>query len=856
MNCHKAYYLFGACLVLLLAALPMAPAGAAQAPAQESVTITLQAPAYQLVTTQDGYTQIDIEAEGYSLGGLPGQALLPHRLVDVALPPDVDWDSLSLALVDVRAAPLPGAVTLRLAVPDQSASGPDAYAGPAGEPPVARIAATGQMRKWRLARVDLAPFRYDPATGALSVVEQATVELRFARTGQALDAALMADTAMDALAAERLINYDQALAWYPTVRRAPQAVHNYIIMTTNAIESNSTKLASFIAAKTAKGYSVLVVTEDDYGGLTGPAPNGREEKVRQWLINNYSTQLILYVLLIGEPTPGGSSATSMPMKMCWPRRGAGSDEESPTDYFYADLTGDWDVDNDTFYGEYTDDFGPAGGVDFNPEVFVGRIPFYGSYTDLDAILQKTIDYGNAVDIAWRDNILLPMSFSAAGYDGAPLAEQMWDDYLSAAGYSRWRQYQQGNGACSVNSSYASEEELRGGTVVRDRWAVNHYGIVCWWGHGSAASASVGYDGCWDGTLFDNTQTASLNDNYPSFTYQCSCTNGYPENSGNLQYSILKRGGIATVSASRVSWFNTGVGYGDFDGSTTNSGIGYEYVQNIAANIPAGESLYWAKSSMTPTSNTRLMNFYDFNLYGDPSIGITAHGTPHDSRIFLPLVVKAYVYTPSTCPIDSSFNGSADGWYSHSGTWYYDSNYLYTYGLEGYWSSASYAADFSNFDYQARMMRYGSESNANSLVFRGTPDPLTAAYNWYREYKLSYSRDGYYSIWKRIDGGAGIPLVSWTYTSAINQGDAWNTLRVVANGTSLTFYINGSLVWSGADSSLSSGRAGVNMYADLSTGEELLVDWALLCNLPKGAAAPAEPVAPAGPTVPGDENQHY
>lgn len=249
----------------------------------------------------------------------------------------------------------------------------------------------------------------------------------------------------------------------------------------------------------------------------------------------------------------------------------------------------------------------------------------------------------------------------------------------------------------------------------------------------------------------------------------------------------------------------------------------------------------------------------YNAAGDSAYSNEAHattfGTPTWYYRYLPLVFKAYA-GGGGCPIDSSFNGSADGWVSHSGTWYYDSNYLYTYGLNGYWSSASYAADFSNFDYQAAMLRYGSETNANSLVFRGTPDPLTSAYAWYHEYKLSYSRDGYYSIWKRTYGGSGIALVSWTYTSAINQGDAWNILRVVANGTSLSFYINGSLVWSGSDSSLSSGRAGVNMYAESSSGQELLVDWALLCTLPKGAAAPSGPVAPTGPTVPGDENRHY
>ncbi len=48
-----------------------------------------------------------------------------------------------------------------------------------------------------------------------------------------------------------------------------------------------------------------------------------------------------------------------------------------------------------------------------------------------------------------------------------------------------------------------------------------------------------------------------------------------------------------------SWFNTGVGYGAFDDSTTNSGIGYEYAQRLAAGQSAAEALYNAKSSMSP-----------------------------------------------------------------------------------------------------------------------------------------------------------------------------------------------------------------------------------------------------------------
>jgi hypothetical protein len=101
---------------------------------------------------------------------------------------------------------------------------------------------------------------------------------------------------------------------------------------------------------------------------------------------------------------------------------------------------------------------------------------------------------------------------------------------------------------------------------------------------------------------------------------------------------LKNGGIATVGATRVSWFNTGVGYDDFDGSTTNSGIGYEYVERVVGGQTAAEALYLAKSSMTPTMNTRLMNYYDFNLYGDPALGTEPYPF---LRNLVPLVMKRH-----------------------------------------------------------------------------------------------------------------------------------------------------------------------------------------------------------------------
>lgn len=130
--------------------------------------------------------------------------------------------------------------------------------------------------------------------------------------------------------------------------------YDYVIITTNDIVAHSDRLEGFIRLKERFGYSVKVVTETDFDGLVGQAPNGRAEKIRQWLINNYVSQGIKqgsYVLLIGNPD---SAVEDIPMKMCWTRMFIEPEGfEYPTDFFYADLTGNWDLDGDLHFGELT-----------------------------------------------------------------------------------------------------------------------------------------------------------------------------------------------------------------------------------------------------------------------------------------------------------------------------------------------------------------------------------------------------------------------------------------------------------------------------------------------------------------------
>ena len=152
-----------------------------------------------------------------------------------------------------------------------------------------------------------------------------------------------------------------------------------------------------------------------------------------------------------------------------------------------------------------------------------------------------------------------------------------------------------------------------------------------------------------------------------------------------------------------------------------------------------------------------------------------------------------------------------------------------------------------------MKRYDSENSWSSgLVVRGTPT-FDSTNGWNNAYQFLYTQNGYFSVWKSINGSY-TALKSWTSTSTIKSND-WNTLKVTIDGTSMRFYINDTLVWSGKDSSLSSGQEGVMMYRPSSGTQILYVDWATLGMSDYFKAAVVEegqreiPQNPSAPFVP-------
>jgi hypothetical protein len=144
-----------------------------------------------------------------------------------------------------------------------------------------------------------------------------------------------------------------------------------------------------------------------------------------------------------------------------------------------------------------------------------------------------------------------------------------------------------------------------------------------------------------------------------------------------------------------------------------------------------------------------------------------------------------------------------------------------------WQYSYYNTVFSSSTYtvEAKMKRVaGSTGSSNSIVL------CTATnMNSVNGYLFNYSANGYYSIWKwtGIDmvtyNGTETGIKGWSYHSRINKNlGAWNVMKIVRSGSNYSFYMNGYLVYSFADSSFDprvcvlpfySGNAQTEMHYD-------------------------------------------
>jgi C1A family cysteine protease len=213
--------------------------------------------------------------------------------------------------------------------------------------------------------------------------------------------------------------------------------------------------------------------------------------------------------------------------------------------------------------------------------------------------------------------------------------------------------------------------------------------------------------------------------------------------------------------------------------------------------------------------------------------------------------KNFTVAAPTAGFDSQFNGTSTGWSTVRGAWsIYNSMYYRSAGLANLGASAKHTGSYGNFTYQVRMRRTGVCTGcANRVIIRGNPASLSATNWWQPSYVFQYSNDGMFSVYEMSAAGTNTELKAWTYSANIVP-NGFNTIKVITSGSSLKLYINGVLVWSGTDATLTTGTVGFGFYRDAYAGT-LDVDWAKL-TVPVTATLDFDPFETtiAGEEVPG------
>jgi hypothetical protein len=260
------------------------------------------------------------------------------------------------------------------------------------------------------------------------------------------------------------------------------------------------------------------------------------------------------------------------------------------------------------------------------------------------------------------------------------------------------------------------------------------------------------------------------------------------------WALVSNSGTSALDA-RV-WFNVGtvgwIGYATISGLAPGAQQWYFVDWSIPANRPPGLHAYYAQ------------------------VWNTAGNVPYST---------ASAWQGFTVGFNSQFNTDLGGWSPVTGVWGLTSSaYLYTAGGDNQFATVQYpSVDFTNVEFTARLWRNGDNSWYQGLYLRGTP---TASF-WSDGYLFLYTRNGSYSVWKGVSGSY-TAIQNWTSSSALVQGSAWNVLRVRASGGDLSLSINGTAVWTGTDSTFSTGKVGIAAFRPAGdTGFGFWVDYATL-----------------------------
>lgn len=407
---------------------------------------------------------------------------------------------------------------------------------------------------------------------------------------------------------------------------AIDAKPGYVIISSQ----NQSYLKDLISFRESQGLQVHFIDASYFKNMDGQIT---PFAIRDFLKIYKEDWRIKYLLIVG-------SINTVPMFMSQPNNGSGHKDvvDTPTDYFYAVPSANWDKDGDGRLGEYPDD----GICVFEPEIAVGRIPLdqpseiYAAQKSIvnfdsqsDALKSRTLFAGSLLGFkgeSWEDKI-------CERIDGGYFSEQVYEGLLEPAGFSRYRLYEKEG---FLPSPYQCEESLTSSTFSEK--IKESFGLVLWEAHGSSQhivrtvwpsnSASKKAPDSSDlkqPKLLDSTAMMSQTTGW-GVVLSGSCSTSTPEVLYNLGAACIKSGVASYVGSTRIAW-SPSYWRRPEDGGMDS--ILWLFCKNIIkTGMTTGEAMslslyefgnkYFFGDHEDPVEASQ-MGIFEFNLYGDPAV---------------------------------------------------------------------------------------------------------------------------------------------------------------------------------------------------------------------------------------------
>lgn len=571
---------------------------------------------------------IDVKIQGTGTYHSVGSPAVPCESVIIALPPDTLPTQVNVMASEPIEIPLDGTLS---PVPEDIPIS-DTYEMYFGEPDhVPDYFDFGpQYQKDEFFPAD--NFEYDTSFGLspAPAAEDNIITISTDKRSQYVDVFLfpirynpVQDTMLYYSEMTLMVEYAQNPEYHLSSGSRAEGSYDMVIITPQAQEATYKGHADY--RNTTSVITRVVTLEDIYagnyfGGYSSAADN--QEKIKLFIKDAIENWDISFVLL-------GADHPDLPIRYIEVDQSDGNFNNVPSDLYYSDIYksggvfADWNVDDDSKWGEYDND---RNDMDLRPDVTIGRLP---SDSNAEAVnmVDKVQNYEvNAYESDWfkRFTMLGTDTFDGSYGDTSGFAEgeevmKNLDNnyYTDALGFTCTRLFQS-NSLCRASNFLKPNNQSAGFIAFSD------HGFKTGWESGAEAISR------------SNIQSMSNGYKLPIVSIDACLTGAFDYSSDCFAETFLKDdngGGVAVLASSRISLGTVGQYpyYGVSGLMNTQFHVSYisRGYDQVGEMYSGGEMGYYNSPYTSPkNSGSDFLVMTEYVFFGDPSTYIGGFSRTH------------------------------------------------------------------------------------------------------------------------------------------------------------------------------------------------------------------------------------